>query len=622
MADFLRSFSRTTAGDALGAWTSPHGVREHLEAAVDWLERAHDASGDGGVSYGWSLRRRGWGPSYRETSGYIAPTFYELAAPLGRPRLRERAERIVRWLASVQNADGSFSNPRYGQSGIVFDTGQALFGLVRGFQETEDERLLDAAVRAGRWLTQVADAEGRWTRHTFRGVPHVYNARTAWALLELEAADPVKDAGRVRVARANLDWAVAQQRGGLFDHNAFGPGEVPFTHTIAYALRGLLEAGWLLGDSRYVESGTLGARTMLSQVGPDGFIPGQVDVDGNAADGYCCLTGNCQLAIVWLKLFERTGDDAFRDAAVRALDYVARTQELSDADPDVRGGIKGSQPVWGRYAPFSYPNWATKFFADATALRERLCPVEAAAPVRAAVLNATFDPVTQAQLVDEVSALIREGKRGIICTVNVAIAMMMRDDERLQRFVDRAWRVVVDGQPLKWVAPLFGGRIPERVTGCDLVDALCARAVTDGFKVFFLGDTDEVLAEVVRRLKERHPGLACETANGFFPQEAGAARARAVADSGAKLLFVGMGVPRQEHFLEDHWDALGVNVAIGVGGSFEVLAGVKQRAPEVLQRLGLEWAFRLAQEPRRLFKRYLVTNSRFLALVGRHAARR
>ena len=123
---------------------------------------------------------------------------------------------------------------------------------------------------------------------------------------------------------------------------------------------------------------------------------------------------------------------------------------------------------------------------------------------------------------------------------------------------------------------------------------------------------------VERRLIERHPGLKiCGTDDGYFAPEDAHERAGAIERSGAKILFVGMGVPRQEYFLQEHWPELGVNLAIGVGGAFDVLAGIRKRAPRVAQKAGLEWMFRLSQEPRRLWKRYLVTNSQFIYHLSR-----
>jgi hypothetical protein len=102
----------------------------------------------------------------------------------------------------------------------------------------------------------------------------------------------------------------------------------------------------------------------LTQIRPDGFIPGQIDTDGKPYSSYCCLTGNCQMAIVWLKLFERLGDERYYQAAADSLRYVMSCQDIQTSDPNIRGGIKGSHPIWGTYTRLSYPNWATKFFID------------------------------------------------------------------------------------------------------------------------------------------------------------------------------------------------------------------------------------------------------------------
>ena len=119
-----------------------------------------------------------------------------------------------------------------------------------------------------------------------------------------------------------------------------------------------------------VDAAVRGADAVLKHLRADGFLPSTIDLDGHARSTSCCLTGNCQFAIVWARLHATGGEAAFRDAAERALDYVMTTQDLTTSNLDVRGAIKGSQPVWGRYAPMSYPNWATKFFVDAMWLRK------------------------------------------------------------------------------------------------------------------------------------------------------------------------------------------------------------------------------------------------------------
>ncbi|HWO14824.1 MAG TPA: WecB/TagA/CpsF family glycosyltransferase [Polyangiaceae bacterium] len=227
-------------------------------------------------------------------------------------------------------------------------------------------------------------------------------------------------------------------------------------------------------------------------------------------------------------------------------------------------------------------------------------------------------------MIESVVSAIGAGERGYLCTVNVAILMLMRADRGLQRFVESARWVVADGQPLVWASRLAGTPLPERIAGVDLMDRLCARAAREGFGVYLLGGTDQSVRAAAAALARKYPRLVISgVADGYFSAREAPERARAVAASGAKLLFVGMGAPRQEGFIEQHWAGLGVNVALGVGGSFDVVSGKRWRAPELAQKLGLEWAFRAAQEPRRLLPRYVGSNSRFLWLLTReHLGRR
>lgn len=369
MLSTLITFTDLIAKDALGRLPKKSSRSEHLKAAEDWLKRAHDQKGDDGVSYGYTLRG-GWRESYRETSGYIATTFFDLARDRNNTDYLERAVRICRWLLSVQNHDGSFANPRYGEDGIVFDTGQDLFGLVRAAEITGEDGFKAGALQAANWLVRIADENGHWTRNEHLGTPHVYNSRTAWALLR--ANQLVYNDEFERVARANLDWAVSeQQASGFFDNCAFVQGEAPFTHTIAYATRGLLESGRLLADDRYINAARRCADAALARLKSDGFLAGQIGVNGESAATYCCLTGNCQFSIVWAKLYDQTGDEKYKHAVIQALDYVMSHQDIHTTNLNVRGAIKGSFPIWGRYAPLSFPNWPAKFFVDAMILRNR-----------------------------------------------------------------------------------------------------------------------------------------------------------------------------------------------------------------------------------------------------------
>lgn len=365
----LLTFTKLAAKDLLGIRPQMVDAEAHLIAAEEWLKRAHDQGTDDGVSYGYSIRG-GWRPSYRETSGYIATTFFNLAIHHNDNDYRERALKVCHWLLSVQNLDGSFSNPRYGATGIVFDTGQDLFGLVRAYEETNEASFKESALRAADWLVHIADYQGRWTRNEHLNTPHVYNTRTAWALLRVNQLEYSSE--REQIARTNLDWAVSEQQpSGFFDNCAFERGLAPFTHTIAYATRGLLESGELLKDDRFIDAAIRGADAALKHVHDDGFMPGQITIEGKDAARYCCLTGNCQFSIVWAKLYNRTGIEEYRRTAIRATDYVMRYQDIQTPNLDIRGAIKGSHPIWGNYAPLSFPNWPAKFFVDAMLIRNR-----------------------------------------------------------------------------------------------------------------------------------------------------------------------------------------------------------------------------------------------------------
>ncbi|MDO5681741.1 MAG: WecB/TagA/CpsF family glycosyltransferase [Propionibacteriaceae bacterium] len=238
------------------------------------------------------------------------------------------------------------------------------------------------------------------------------------------------------------------------------------------------------------------------------------------------------------------------------------------------------------------------------------------------LLNGRFDHVTLEQSIDAIDRDTAAGVRGWAVTINVSILMMMRSDPELASFMHRARWTLADGQPLVWLSRALERELPERVTGVDLIDPLCERAIATGRKIYFLGATPDVIETLEARIRRDHPALECAFDDGYFSNVEAVDRAQAIADFGTDWLIVGMGVPRQEHFIEHHWDQFNVSMAVGVGGSFDVLAGLRKRAPLWMQRVGLEWLFRLLQEPRRLFLRYLVTNTQFMVLAARALFRR
>mgnify|MGYP000170870416 CR=1 FL=1 len=342
---------------------------DHLRAAIDWLCRAQDMRAGkadaGGVSAGWSFED-GWLPSYPETSGYIIETFLAAAKMLDRPDLIGRAHRIIDWELSIQQEDGAFPG-HFGESSshpVIFNTGQIMHGMIAGYTQLGRQECLDAAVKAGHWLVRQQDEDGCWRRFEHNGVPHTYNTRGTWALL---ATALIAGEAKLKAAAIhNLDWALAQQTAtGWFANNAFIPGRLPYTHTIAYAIRGFLESGALLGKERYLAAAEKAARAVAKTQRQDGWLAGTYDENWQAGASYCCLTGVAQMGLNWLRLARECGAEDLRAHARSGLSYLKRNHRLTDSDPTFRGAVAGSAPIWGRYSMFEFPNWAAKFFADA-----------------------------------------------------------------------------------------------------------------------------------------------------------------------------------------------------------------------------------------------------------------
>jgi Squalene-hopene cyclase C-terminal domain len=340
----------------------------HLTGAIDWLCRAQDVREPhpdaGGIAAGWSFED-GWLPSYPETTGYIIETFLAAADVLRRPELVSRAQRMIDWELTIQQQDGAFPG-HFGESGshpVIFNTGQIMHGMLAGYLQLGRKECLESAIRAAWWLRRHQDADGSWRKFEHNGVPHVYNTRCTWALVATGLI--ANDQELTQAACRNLDWALSQQtKSGWFANNAFTSNKAPFTHTIAYAIRGFLECGVLLHDERYLSAARTAARGMAHAQRDDGWLAGTYSDNWKPCATYCCLTGVAQMSLNWLRLAQDGGAPELREHARRAINYVKSTQRLDDTDDVVNGGIAGSLPIWGDYSRFEYPNWSAKFFAD------------------------------------------------------------------------------------------------------------------------------------------------------------------------------------------------------------------------------------------------------------------
>ena len=217
---------------------------------------------------------------------------------------------------------------------------------------------------------------------------------------------------------------------------------------------------------------------------------------------------------------------------------------------------------------------------------------------------------------DWIDAAVAARQRGYICVAAVHTVMVSQEDPELRRAVLASDLTVPDGQPLVWAMNLLGQNLSSRVYGPDLMEKACERAAGTGQTFFLYGGRQEALDRLRDELPHRYPGLQIAGVRpGPFralDDDEATAIAAELNASGADVIWVGLGVPLQEKWMAAMRDRLDAAVLIGVGAAFDFHAGLKRQAPDGLQRLGLEWAFRLAQEPRRLWRRYLHYNPRFV----------
>lgn len=224
------------------------------------------------------------------------------------------------------------------------------------------------------------------------------------------------------------------------------------------------------------------------------------------------------------------------------------------------------------------------------------------------MMGVPFDQVSTSQTLEIIGEMIASRRPHLLATANVDFLAQVQEDETLRRILLEADLVVCDGTPLLWMSKWLGDPLPERVAGSDLVPLLLDLAATQGYRVYFLGGRDEVVAIAETKIKERWPTL--QIAGIYSPpfapldQMDHADICRRVRETNADMLFVSFGCPKQEKWLAMNFQAAGVPVAIGVGATIDFLAGAVKRAPVWMRRTGTEWLFRTLQEPRRLAGRY------------------
>ena len=233
------------------------------------------------------------------------------------------------------------------------------------------------------------------------------------------------------------------------------------------------------------------------------------------------------------------------------------------------------------------------------------------------LFNIEIDAISMRQTLDIVEDAVANDKHIHHTVVNAGKIVLMQEDKELEKSVNEADLINADGQAVVWASKMLGSPLPERVSGIDLMEKLVKRSFEKGYRCYFLGAEEDVVSNLITLYKKKYSNnVIAGYRNGYFKKSDEKSIAKVISQSNANILFVAITSPKKEIFLNTYKKELkNINFIMGVGGSFDVIAGKVNRAPKWMQDIGFEWLYRVIQEPRRMFMRYLVGNTKFIYLV-------
>ena len=242
-------------------------------------------------------------------------------------------------------------------------------------------------------------------------------------------------------------------------------------------------------------------------------------------------------------------------------------------------------------------------------------------------LNVSVDNLTMSEAVSVAENLIRQKRCAFVATPNVDHLVLLEKISGLRDAYEKADLVLADGMPIVWFSKFYGGKIKEKISGSDFLPELCGMAEKNGFRIFFLGADEGVARKAARNLKKNYPKLrvvGCYSpTKGFEKDPAQMAEVdRRLALTEPDILAVALGCPKQEILISQNKDRWHIPLSIGIGASLDFVAGRKKRAPRWMSNCGLEWFYRMWQEPGRMFKRYILRDWQFLMLLWKYRAQK
>lgn len=341
-------------------------INESVNLAVEWLLNNQSSQDDAGfATFDFS---KGWTSSYPETTGYIAESFLMWKSLSAQDRISQSALHALDWLLSIQKASGGWAGGYIHEKRpeVVFNTGQIIRGMIQGFLHFKEKKYLEAAQRAADWLVEIQSPEGYWDRHVFLDSVRVYDTYVASPLYKL--GELTGNQSYIDSALRNAHWVAKRQMmpNGWFKNadNSLKYVDKPILHTIAYTLDGTLDIAIFSKDNDLLKASLTTASALSRKLGEDGLLRGRYSNDWEG-HGSICNTGVAQIAIIFAKLHLHTGEKIWKSLHFKLINYLLRQQLRNIQDPNLRGALTGSSPIWGRYEPFRLPNWGVKYLIDA-----------------------------------------------------------------------------------------------------------------------------------------------------------------------------------------------------------------------------------------------------------------
>jgi hypothetical protein len=351
---------------------------KNFELGIDFLVRSIDSNTGGSAAYFSRIKNpiNPWSLPYPETTGYIIPTFFEISDWNSKYNyLVQPAIKMADWIMSLQSMDGGLPG------GVVvkkddeklsnFNTAQMILGLVDAGKHTKNSNYNNSALIAAKWLMNNQEDDGSWSKfHYVRDYFPSYYTRVAWPMLLVakEFQDREIEVSAFKTLDLILD---SKLENTLFKNSGFKANSFAFLHTICYVMEGFLESYLLCGNKVYWDAFFPLSSRLMKKFEVDKKLCGAYSENWEGHSWYRCLTGECQLALIWLKIYKITRDIRFLNAASKLLDMVGDVQIKNSSIFYEKGGLFGSAPIYGKYMSFRQPNWATKFYLDALLAEEK-----------------------------------------------------------------------------------------------------------------------------------------------------------------------------------------------------------------------------------------------------------